>query len=296
MKLTILALTILFATASFIPLKHRDPPPCYDPEFVEISNVAYNNDKFTVVMMKRDGDRIKAKYFAAEDNYGNSVYNRYTEWKRKHGNIVLVSSGTYMDHENKPQGLTIDNGIPVNESIMYNKMDALAIVYATGGIAVADLKARDLSVSGPGIPTGRKFDLRGSATDLEDFIDWAKEQEATVFQTHLLVYKNTLRIDRHTSSRDPRERRFLAVGKDGEGKIVHLLVHSPGYSSLYDSSDKTLAFLNEYKDIEVIFMINLDTGKQDVFELYNHNCTVNSTIKGREPLNKAVNLLSYYFQ
>lgn len=293
MKLTILALTLLFSAASFLPLKNRETSPCYDPDFVEISNVTYNNDKFTVVMMKRDGDRIKAKYFAARDNYGNSVYNRYEEWKKRHGNIVLVSSGTYMDNDFKPQGLTIDNGIPVNESIIYKKMDALAIVYATGGIAVSDLNAADLTVRE--LPN-RKLDLRNSATDLEDFIDWAKTQEATVFQTHLLVYKDKLRIDPYTSSPTKRERRYLAVGKDEDGKIVHLIIHSPGNSSLYEGANKTLTFLNDYKDIEVVFMINLDTGYQDVFELYNSNCTVNSTIRGREPLTKAVNLLSYYFQ
>jgi len=296
MKFLILALTLLLTATSFMPHNNPEKDPCYDQDFVEISNVSYKNEKFTVVMMKRDGDRIKAKYFAARDNNGNSVYNRYQEWKKRHGNIVLVSSGTYMDNDYKPQGLTIDNGIPVNESIIYNRMDAMAIVYATGGIVVTDLTAGDLSVTGGGISSGRKLNLRKSATDLEDFIEWSKSQEATVFQTHLLVYKNQLRVDPHTSSPTKRERRYLAVGKDEDDKIVHLLIHSPGNSSLYEGANKTLAFLNDYKDINVIFMINLDTGYQDVFELYNSNCTVNSTIKGTQPLNKAVNLLAYYFQ
>lgn len=280
-------------TAFFIPIKNLNTGPCYDPEYVEISNVTYNNNRFTVVMMKRDGDRIKAKYFAARDNYGNSVYTRYLEWKKRHSNIVLVSSGTYMDNDFKPQGLTIDNGIPVNESIIYKKMDALAIVSATGGIIVSDLNAADLTLRE--LPN-RKLDLRNSATDLEDFIDWAKGQEATVFQTHLLVYKDKLRIDPYSSSPTKRERRFLAIGRDEDGKIVHLLIHNPGNSSLYEGASMILKFLNDYKDIEVIFLINLDTGYQDVFELYNSNCTVNSTIRGREPMTKGVNLLLYYFQ
>lgn len=292
MKFFLFALTLILTSAAFTPLKNPNPVQCYDPDYVEIMNVTYKNEQYTVIVMSRDGDRIKAKYFAAQDNNGNKVYDRYTKWKRQHGNIVLVSSGTYMDNAYKPQGLTIDNGIPVNESIVYNRMDALAIVYATGGIAVSDLNAADLSVAG----INRKLNLRKSATDLEDFIEWSKTQEATVFQTHLLVYKNQLKISPYNSSPEPRERRFLAVGTDADGKVVHVIIHSPTYSSLYDGSKKVLAFLNDFKDINVTFMINLDTGYQDVFELYNSDCSVNSTIKGKEPLSKAVNLLSYYFQ
>ena len=43
-------------------------------------------------------------------------------------------------------------------------------------------------------------------------------------------------------------------------------------------------------------MINLDTGAQDVFELYNSDCTLNGSIKGQLDPRRAVNLLTYYFK
>lgn len=294
MKIFAPCLAILFFLASFKPTLTGPVAQCYDPDYVEISSVKHKNSTFKMVLMQREGERVKAKYFAAKDESGNSVFHRYEEWKKQYSGIILMSSGTYMDHQVKPEGLTIDNGVPVNETLIQDKMDALVIVYATGGIVVSDLKAADLSVSGGGIDKNRRFNLRRSSKDLEDFITWAKGQEATVFQTHLLVYKNELKLGTN-SKPTPRERRFLAVGKDPQGKVVHVIVHSPEQLSLSDGSQKVLEFLN-FKEINVTFMINLDTGYQDVFELHNSNCTINSTIKGQQSPNVAVNLLAYYFQ
>jgi hypothetical protein len=127
-------------------------------------------------------------------------------------------------------------------------------------------------------------------------LKWCEDNEATVFQTHLLVYKNNLKISSYNSNQDSRERRFLAVGNDAEGKLVHCVVHSPGYTTLYEGSKRTLNFLNEFKEMNVMWMINLDTGAQDVCEAYDSNGKLNQKIISREPLSKAINLLVYYYQ
>lgn len=286
----VIVLMLLFSSISSLNLSAQQ---CYSDDYVEISSVKFKNENYTVVTMLRDGERIKAKYFAAKDYNGNSVYNRYLEWKKSHSKVILLSSGTYMDSYGNPQGLTIDNGQIVNQSLIQDRMDALVIVYATGGVVVSNLKDGDLRIKINGVD--RVLDLRRSAGDLDDFIQWAEDQQATVFQTHLLVYKNQIKIDPNTSSRTSRERRFLAVGKNEEGKIVHAIVHCPQYSSLYDGTEKTLDFLETAKQMSITFMINLDTGAQDVFELHNSNCSPNQAIKGQLEPSKAVNLLAYYF-
>jgi len=263
---------------------------CYSEDFVEVSSVKSRSDTYDIVTMKRSGKRVKAKYFAAKDYNGNSVYKRYLNWKNSNPNVILISSGTYMNRNRKPIGLTIDNGEIVNESLIPGAMDALVIIYATGGIAVSNLDEGNLRVNG----INRSLDIRNSS-DLYDFKLWAKENEATVFQTHLLVFDNRLTIDRITSSSTPRERRFLAVGKNDEDEIVHTIVYNPAYTSLYDGSKKVKEFLNDFMDIDVIFMINLDTGYQDVFQLYNSDCSENGSMKGETAPEIAVNLLAYYF-
>lgn len=263
---------------------------CYSSEYVYISDVKYEGRDYKMVVMRRENDRIKAKYFAAKDR-GLSVYERYLEWKKYNPNIVLISSGTYYDSYKNPQGLTIDNGVIVNQNLIKDRMDALVIVYATGGIAVSNLRDGDLKVEG----INRNLNLRRSVTDLVDFIEWSKEKEATVFQTHLLVFKNQIKIDFNTSSGTSRERRFLAVGKEN-GQIVHAIIHHSDYTTIYEGTRRVFEFLREFRNMDVAFMINLDTGAQDVFELYNSNCSLNSTIKGQMSVSEAVNMLVYHFK
>jgi len=264
---------------------------CYLDEYVEISSVKSPNNIFDVVTMKRTGDRVKTKYFAGRDYNGKSAYQRFLEWGILNPNIILISNGTYLNNRNIPEGLTIDNGVVVNQNLTRGRFDALVIIYSTGGMVAANLAEGNLKLG----VLNRSLDLRNSYSDLDDFIEWAKENEATVFQTHLLVYDNILTIDRRTSSTTPRERRFLAVGRNEDDEIVHSIVYNPSYNSLYDGSKKALNFLNDFKDMEVLFMINLDTGMQDIFHLYNSDCSLNSSIKGRSNPSHAANLPVYYF-
>jgi uncharacterized DUF497 family protein len=297
MKNLIILMAAFFLCTSFKSDKLYDAlAPIYDSEFVEISTVNYKDERYNAISMKREGNRVRAKYFAAADRLGKSVFNRYSLWATGK-NVILVSSGTYMDQSYiTPEGLTIDNGIPVNETLITDRMDALVIVYTNGGIAVSNLKVGDLSLTGINIDSSRKFNLRKSSWDKDDFMEWAKAEEATVFQTHLLVYKNKLALSSVNSSTKSQERRFLAVGENEEGKLIHVIVHCPKHSTLYDGAERAFRFLKDFKDMDVTFMINLDTGYQDVFKLYNKDGTTNQTISGKENLNRAVNLLTYYFQ
>lgn len=294
----ILVLTAIFILTSSFSILYPTKTycPAYSSRFVEISSIKYKGEIFNAISMKRDSNRIRAKYFAAPDLKGNSVYKRYAGWS--HGkNIILFSSGTYMDRSlQRPEGLTIDNGIPVNETLISGRMDALVIVYTSGGIAVSNLKDGDLTLNGNGINPKRKFNIRKSTWDKDDFMEWAKSEEATVFQTHLLIYKNELKISSVNSNEKSQERRFLAVGKDDEGKVVHVIVHCPTHSTLYEGAKKTFDFLKNSKDMEVNFMINLDTGYQDVFRLFNRDGSLNPTIRGPVEPSTAVNLLTYYFE
>jgi hypothetical protein len=290
----IISLMLFVVLSSFVVLKLT-----YDEKYVDIITVPYKNEFFKVVYLKRQesGNRIKAKYFAAKDPYnGSSVPTRYKNWAYGK-NIICATSGTYMTSFNpnnsNPVGLTIDNGIVVNEKM--EEFDGLVIVYATGGIVATNLKEKNLKVQG-GTLTGVSLDIKGNAFHRSQFIKWCKEQEATVFQTHLLANKNNLTIDQYTSKSDKRERRFLAVGYDYEGQVVHVIVHSPTYTSLYEGSRRALEFLTDFKEINVEWMINLDTGAQDVFELYNKNGQKDQTILGRLKIEEAVNLLVYYYE
>lgn len=289
---------ILFCciSASFIPFKKILSG--YDPNYVEVTTSVYNNEKFIMVNMKREGEKVKAKYFAAKSSNGDNVFKRFTEWS-KNKNIILLTGAAYFTGTNYddavPFGLTIDDGKLVNENMPPKGFDGLAIVYATGGIACSNISDGNLLIKGKCNPNNKTMDVR-NAWDRKEFINCAKEQSATVFQQHLLVYKDELKISTNSSS-EKRERRFLAVGKDESGKMVHTIVHYPTYTTLLNGAQKVYKFLKEYKEMkEIIFMINLDTGYQDVFRIYDKTGKIRTDIKGPVEPEKAVNLLVYYYE
>jgi len=289
MKKYPIVFSFVLLLCSFTPLS------TYDPNHIEISGVNDKGVTYNVVYMNRggSGNRIKAKYFAAKGNDGTTVPYRYANWSVGK-DMIVVSSAGYMDEFGIPVGLTIDNGKVVNKTLA--SFDGLIIVYATGGIVATNLKNGDLTLQGGGIAAGRKFDIRNNYTDRMDFINWAQLQEATVFQTHLLVYKDQLTIGTNADTKS-RERRFLAVGKDkASGDLCHVIVNLPEYTTLYSGTVRAKKFLNDIRDIEITFMINLDTGYQDVCFLYNRDGTINNLIHGEKPITNAVNLLGYYYQ
>ena len=273
----------------------------YSEDYVETGISTINNERYGYIKMSRTGQRVKAKYFASKDNNNRTVYERYVEWARNK-KIIAVSSGTYMTDWNiataKPVGLCIDNGYPVNRSIESSKFDGLAIVYPSGGgggIAVSNLKEGNVTVQDGSTPV--TLNVRNQF-DLNRFITWAERNTATVFQAHLFVYKNQILIKPDRASTNAAERRFLAVGTNSDGDILHYIVNLSGSNSIYAATEKVLRYLNKLEGINVTFMINLDTGGQNAFKVYRSNGSEDKSqdFVGTTPLQGAVNLLVYYFE
>ena len=262
--------------------------PAYDSEYVQASSITHNGEQYKVISMKRSGKRVRAKYFAYKLN-GQEIHQRYNNWKTGK-DIILYTSGTYMDvsfdaKTAKLKGLTVDNGKIVNGNLAKNnnsgkdEMDGLVIVYPHGGIAVSNLKERNLKLSGGNANPNKLYDLRGSSTDLYQFKEWAKSQRATVFQTHLLAWNDKLQFEYNVDKTgNPRERRFLAIGYAPNGDVMHCIVHKPEVASLYEASKKVLNFLNERKSMRVLALLNLDTGIQDVVKIYTKSGAINNMI------------------
>jgi hypothetical protein len=266
----------------------------YNSSFVETESVLYKSVSYDVITMLRSksSPSVHVKYFGAKGQDGKSVSQRYTQWKSGR-NIICFSSAGYMDYSKIPVGLCVDNGVIVNSTL--EKWDALVIVYATGGMVVSNLKNADLTVQGGNIPSGTKLDIKNNALHRKMFLDWAVSERATVFQTHLFVYKNTL--DAGINNTTARERRFLAVGTlESSNDIAHVIVNSKDFVTLNEGAKRTFDFLTNKKHMNVIFMINLDTGMQDVFQLYDADGNKDSFIVGPSPLTDAANLLIYYYE
>lgn len=291
MEKIIICITLLFLSSGASSLKAQD-----FTKYVDTKTLRINGEVYAIQKMSRKENHVKVKYFAATDNSG-TVYQRYTNWATTH-KVMALSSGTYMStceaYSAKPVGLCIDNGRVVNESLE-DKMDGLIIVYATGGLVSTNLKNGNLTIT-LADNTKKTVDIRNNPYDRALFIKWAKEQQATVFQTHLFVSDNTVSIANNSSS-VTASRRFLAVCKKGSD-IFHYIINLPTASTLLDGTNKAYNYLTKYENVTVSFMINLDTGCQDVLRLYDKDGVENSSknFRGQLDPSAAVNLLVYYFE
>ncbi len=263
----------------------------YYNEKVRAYKIDYDSDYIgQSIWISRSGGKINAKYFAYKQ-FGKSIHDRYVEWKEGK-QLVLSCSGayTYSKTEEYPTGITVDNGNIVNRSIRED-MDALVLVYATGGIAVSDIDDGDLYLGS----LKKRVNIR-DRNDKYEFLGWAEKEKATVFQSHLLAYTNNLRIDEE-SDQDRAHRRILALIKNKKGDLFHVIFNIREDVTLYKISYTLFHYLRN-KDNEVIAMVNLDTGAYDILEVYDEDEQKIDGIHGDRSfsIRKATNLITYYYE
>jgi hypothetical protein len=209
------------------------------------------------VWISRKSKRAKAKYFA-DRYFGQQVNDRYDNW-RSGKEVILISSGAYATGwgiTDIPVGTTVDNGRIVNRGYE-SKMDGLVIVYNTGGIAVSNIENGDLYLAS----LGGRVNIK-NAYDRSKFLAWAEKENATVFQTHLLIYKNRLQFTKSTGK--TARRRFLVLANNSSGELFHIIFYMKDREyTLYDAAQGILRHLHA-KDMDVIAAVNLDTGGFDI--------------------------------
>ena len=110
------------------------------------------------------------------------------------------------------------------------------------------------------------------------------------------MYRNQLN-DFTGISDQKRERRFLAVGKDANGILKHIIIDHPSGATLADGAENVFNFLKEnYQMQDVTFMINMETGSGNVLQLYDETGNVRNDIKGTIDPKEASSLLVYYYE
>ncbi|MEA5260815.1 hypothetical protein VB264_23650 [Arcicella aquatica] len=241
--------------------------------------------------------RIKVKYFASGD-----AYTKYLDWKKSAttNKIILVCSGAYSTAFKKsdnstPVGLTVDNGVIVNRSLQL-QMDGLAIIYATGGIAVSNIEEKNLNV---GSPLNKTIDLNNIFHRIE-FLDWCVNEDATIFQTHLLGWKNYLNFNKTDADKANNRivsRRLFALVKDKiSGNVQYVIFNITKDVKLWDASNEALSYIKNQRNMEVIALLNLDTGALDCLSTFDENGYELGYIKGNENKNfsETTNLIVFY--
>ena len=255
-----------------------------------------------IILLSRGSSRVKAKYFASGDVAGK--YKSFAKNKK----VLFVSSGAFTGSSGKPRGLTIDNGETVNRHIITPNspkvkklerkvtMDGLVIVEAVGGVRATDIKRKYLNIYDENVK--HQIDLFRK-DDLNRFFDWAKKYRATVFQTMLLAHENNLMVKKSNARFNARERRFLVLAKDTNGILYHIIFYFTKRYFLNEIAENTYKYLKHRKDMQVIAMLNLDTGMYNIQHVYEpYDGRELTDYRGHEEvdIDNATNLLAYYYE
>jgi len=253
---------------------------------VQVIKLSKNGSSYgygVFLLRGKSNSKLKAKYFA------KNAYSEFLRWKSGK-DIVLISSGAYSTgwdaSSDTPVGLCVDNGATVNRNIKTD-MDGLVIVEKVGGVRVSDIDQNNLYLQS----IGRTI---SPISEKNTLIQWGQDQEATIFQTHLLAYEKQLRISPSNSNKESANRRLLVLGYTSDGALFHAIFHIDRKVSLYDATNDTMKSL-EVRGINVVSVLNLDTGGYDILEVYDDRNKQVSYIQGRENKSKATNLLIYYY-
>ena len=259
---------------------------------VEIYKLEKGQKKYGhVIWFDRSAEHIRSGYIAhCRDRAGldTSVFSRYEKWVAGRSQILTCSGGFTNSFHTEggnalPIGLTIDLGYIINRNLE-GAMDALVILDNSRSIAIINLQDRSFQIA------NQHFDLAYGKTD---FLRWAAENEITAFQTQLLAHNNTLQIDRSGRIKK-RERRILVVGRAINKKIYHIIFDLPGNQYLFDAARDVFYFLVEKQRFNIHGMVNIDTGNQNILEVYQENGHQDHRIKGDANIRNAANLLTFY--
>lgn len=301
---------LILVTTAFQPRQNLSTPPangftmnlCISGHNGDVkSGDIYLNNVLAghIIVLERKSEKVKAKYFAYKQN-GTSVHDRYDSW-RIGKKPILISSGAYANgfqSSDIPVGLTVDNGEKVNDALDL-KMDGLVIVEAVGGVRISNIEDADLTIqktNSDNTTTKKTISLK-KPTDKIEFLRWCESEKATVFQTHLLIYKNKLKF---TSSESKQAiRKLLVLAEDKNGTVYHMVIYCKQKElSLYEMANNSLKMLND-AGYSVVAAANLDTGAFDILststELYDcsYSPIVGTSNKDRKSMS---NILAYYYE
>jgi len=224
---------------------------------------------------------VKAEYFAYQN-----VYEKFANIKKKES-LILATSGGYTNSKLQPEGLTVEDGIIVNATIMHDR-HGLVIIEKNGGIRILNLKNDSflLPYGGPKINNPLKDLIAFSK-----LLSWAKGKRATLFQTHLLAFSDKVLISPVFAKSQIRERRILALCSDNKTKKVHHIIFDVTSPFSLAKISLDIFSLLKKRNKKVEGLLNLDVGSYNILQVY--DTKENVILFGPISINSATNLIVY---
>lgn len=226
---------------------------------------------------------VKATYFALS---ANVQYNNF----KGSNSVVLATSGGYTTNLTeqivRPDGFTVEGGKLSNAVILHDRQGL--VMFSNGSIRMFNLKD---SIR---LPSGERLEspLKNIMT-YSRLLQWCKENSATVFQTHLLAFSDSVMIT-DKAKKEARERRILALfSKPGSEEIFHAIFDLRQPLDLYTAATEIFKIISS-RGYRVEGIANLDTGNYNILNVFDESGALIQDLNGPVDANTATNLIVYY--
>jgi hypothetical protein len=202
--------------------------------------------------------------------------------------VVLATTGGYATHDGgnpRPDGFTMQDGEVLNAVLLPDRHGL--VVITNSNLQVWNLKNEVLLSDGRVLSSPFQ-----SLMAFSQLLEWCKQHNATVFQTHLLAKNNEPLIHPDLAPVQLRERRLLATFTDSDGISYNAIFN---IETPYDLSSITYEVMNilESRSMNVHSVVNLDTGHYNILQVYNEDGTQRPEPSGKIEMARAVNLLVF---
>jgi len=189
--------------------------------------------------------------------------------------LLLTTTASFVNNKIDPVGFNAVNGDILNP--MFN--------YHWDGLVLLEDKKIDVVT------------LKNENNSFENYLQLnvrVKNNHSCAFQVPLLIYNDSLMLNPENVPLNSRESRFLIKVVAPQKKGYYLLVDIDNY---YPLAYNTLAMLNRFlaDHYSVSFMVLLDVGANNYFQVYNPDGTKNNHFISTLPSYKASNILSIFF-
>lgn len=228
-----------------------------------------------------DRDAVKSSYLAFE-----KVPDKYRTYEAAN-RVVLATSGGYTNLDRQPEGFTTEDGNVVNPVLMPDR-HGLAMV-SDGGINVLNIKDDAFQ-----LPHGPRIkNPQDSLLAYGQLLQWCRTNHATLFQTHLLAFRDKVLINAQKADPKVRERRILALARDKKTqRLYHVIFNITLQYNLAEIATEIFGLLQQ-GNFKIEAMLNLDVGSYNIMFVYDENRNLLQDVKGTVDISQATNLLVY---
>jgi hypothetical protein len=223
--------------------------------------------------------QIKAKYYAFEP------FKNFREVKKNH-DVILATTGGYTTKDAKPDGFTVQNGELRNAILLHDRHGL--VLFSDEGTRILNLKSNIT------LPNGEKLESPyRSILSYYKLLNWCKTNKATIFQSNLLAYSNSILISHSKAPSTQRERRLLALFSDEKRNVIHAIFDIKEQYALATITQEIFNIISSRK-LKVEGIINLDTGSYNILNVYDERENLIRDVKGLVDISEATNLIIYY--